>query len=377
MASGKIIDDPCEKIFNECISCNSCVEGCLLLKQIGEDIPLLAQRRPSIFEAYSCSLCGLCEAVCPSSLSIKNMFAETRKQAVANKSIDIDEYRYMFPDRKVNVMSLFREINCIDYQELCPDQKCPVAFFPGCTLLTYSPELTRTTYFELKKIYKKITLLSECCGLPLSQLGLSLRFDNYVTLVQTKMISLGIKKIIVACPNCYYQLRPVMKQIGIEIVTIYEALTHSILLNKPLARCKNLSVTVHDSCPDRFEGIFAKQSREALQRIGYKVLEMAHNHSNTVCCGSGGQVTHFQPELARDLVFSRLEEAEKTKANFLTSNCMGCILNLARIPGKIHVQHALNLLFGLEEDFSGVKAKSKTMFEGPKGEEYWQRIMAE
>jgi Fe-S oxidoreductase len=283
----------------------------------------------------------------------------------------------MFPDRKYNVMSMFRELNGIHYQDLNPNQECPAAFFPGCTMLTYSPELTRTLHSELKNGYKEVSLITDCCGMPLAQLGLQSRCEDYITFVLGKLLTLQVKELVVACPNCYYQLRPLLKDVGIKIVTIYEALKDSPLINRPLVKNRTISVTIHDSCPDRFHNLFASQSREALLKKGYTIVEMKRSHDKTVCCGSGGQVTHFQPELAQNVVLSRLEEAENTEADILTAYCLGCILNFSKIPGKIQVQHVLNLLLGLKQDFSGLKAKAKVLFTGPKGEEYWQRIMAD
>jgi Fe-S oxidoreductase len=106
---------------------------------------------------------------------------------------------------------------------------------------------------------------------------------------------------------------------------------------------------------------------------------MEHNHDLTICCGSGGQVSHSRPDLAEKLVRCRLDEAEESGALVLTGYCLGCVLNFARIPNekKMKIQHVLDLLFGLEADYSEVKANAKKMFAGPEGEGILKRIMAE
>lgn len=363
-------------IVDECIGCDQCLSQCRLLQRIGEDITGLAGRGPTVEEAYACTLCGLCEAVCPSSLSVRNLFAETRRNAVDNREIDIDDYKYMFPDRELTVMSLYRELSGIHYDDLNTDQESQVTFFPGCTLLTYAPELTRAVYAQLNKA-KDTMLLMDCCGLPLSQLGLQARCDDYIEQVMTRILSYNVKEMVVACPNCYHQLREITAGKGIKLLTIFDALQNAPLLHKPFARKEKLSVTIHDSCSDRFAGIFARQARKALIGKGFNITEMERNYNMTICCGSGGQVTHFDPELADALVRSRLEEAEKTKAEVLAACCMGCVLNFSRIASPLKVQHVLNLLLEIEQDYTGVKTKAKRLFTGPKGEEYWQRIMAE
>lgn len=377
MSSSEQLDQACQQICDECINCGQCISECQMLRQVGEDLVSIATRKPTADEAFSCSLCGLCEAVCPLSLSPKRMFFETRMKAVRNSEIPINDYRYMFPDRDLTVMSIYRELNGIRYDELNPNQESAVVFFPGCTMLSYSPELTNAIFNNLALQYKELTLLTDCCGMPLYQLGLESRGDNYVNALMTKLSKLKAEKVIVACPNCYYQLRPFLKNTEIALMTTYEALSDSVVFNKRIEETASKVVTVHDSCPDRFEGIFASQARKALLNKGYPLVEMEHNQKMAVCCGSGGQITHFRPDLGESSVKSRLDEAKNSHAQILTAYCLGCVLNLSKVPGVTQAQHVLNLLLELEQDFEGLKNKSKSMFEGAEGEDLWEKIMAE
>ncbi len=367
----------CRGIMKDCLNCDLCVSECQFLQRIEEDPAGIARREPSVEEAYSCSLCGLCEQVCPLHLSLCRMFGETRNNAVENDFISINDYRYMFPDRKNNLMNSYRELSGVDYTDLNPDREAAAAFFPGCTLLTYFPQLTTAIFNHLSQEYKKLTLITDCCGIPFFQLGLQDRGNDYVHYVKTKLMDLKVKKLITACPNCYYQLQPLLEDTGITMVTIYEALENSKIFTKPRNNNKESNITVHDSCPDRSNGLFAGQARKALLRKGFSIVEMVHNRNTTLCCGSGGQVSHFQPELAEKLVTIRLQEAENTGAPVLAAYCLACVLNFVKVPGKMNIQHVLNLLLETDEDFSGLKEKSKMPFAGPKGEEYWEKIMAE
>ncbi|MEL7565523.1 MAG: (Fe-S)-binding protein [Dehalobacterium sp.] len=368
----------CQEMIDNCTGCNLCATSCPLLNQINENPGDISKREPALEEAYSCTLCGLCDAVCPSSLSMKRIFAETRVKAVDRDEIDINEYRYMFPDRKNNVMSLYREVNNISYTDLKADQEGPVAFFPGCSMLTYAPELTRKVFRHLEEEYPGLILITDCCGLPFYQLGFKSRGNDYVNSLKKKLKNLKVQSLVTACPNCYYQLGPMLKEAGINLKTIYEALPVSNLLETiALPTSEKQRVAVHDSCPDRFNGIFARESREALVKMGYTLVEMEHNRSMTMCCGSGGQVTHFQPELAQNLVEARLKEAEDTGADILAAYCLGCILNFTKITGKQKKLHVLNLLLDFEMNYQGIKEKSRRMFEGPEGQAFWERIMTE
>lgn len=380
--------DPVNELTEQCTGCGACSENCFLLKEIDQDPGTIAARGAGSDEAFACSLCNMCEAVCPLNLSPAKMFELKREEAVANAEIDIDQYRYLFPDRPVNVMSLFREVYKVDYTDLNQTIAGDTAFFPGCTMMSYSPDLCREVFRTLSEIYSDMVFFTDCCGKPLYQLGLESRGAKSREQLREKISRLGIKRMVVACPNCYYELRKAHLDQMVELITIYEVLKEQGSRTKNNNDCgkraeisagKNISLscTVHDSCPDRFEGVFGKQVREALEEYGYRIIEMEHSQQRTLCCGSGGQISHFRPDFAEELVKLRLKEAEKTGADQLVAYCHSCVLNFGKNPSGIKVRHVLNLLLDFEEDYSGVKNKAREMLEGPGGEENWEKIMQE
>ncbi len=361
-------------IAEQCIGCDLCKEGCLLLEEIDQDLVEIASREIEVDEAYGCFLCGQCEAVCPIGLSPGKMFEKKRADAVAAEEIDMNEFRYMFPDRPITVMSVFRLQNNIDYRDLNLNVAGETAFFPGCTMITYAPALTRKIYATLKEIYPQLVFLDDCCGKPLYQLGVIPRAEKNRGVLRDKLIKLGIKLLVAACPNCYYELKEVLEDTEIKVVTVYDLIkgrTYHSLTDNP-ARC-----TIHDSCPDRFEGTFSRQVREALQQASYEVIEMEHNRQTTYCCGSGGQVSHFRPDFAQEVVERRMQEAVHTGADTLVAYCLSCVLNLSKNESGLRAKHALNILLDVDEDYSQLKKKANEMFNGPDGEALWQRIMEE
>lgn len=195
------------KIIEQCMGCRTCLESCRVLTEINEDPASIALRGINVSEAFSCALCGKCEAVCPLGLSPYHMFEQRRIEAVKNKEMDVNEYRYLFPDRDVTVMSIFRDYYGINYNDLNSSVPSDTAFFPGCTIMTYSPGLTRKVHEILGQKYKDPILFTECCGLPMYQIGLPERGDKIKEGILAKASSLGVKRFIVACPNCYYQFK--------------------------------------------------------------------------------------------------------------------------------------------------------------------------
>lgn len=348
-----------------------------MLKTLEVDPLTLGLKGPAVEVAYSCSLCGLCATVCPASLDLRKLFSATREYAVETKTVDINEYRYMFPDRPLNVLSMYRELTGVHYNDLSVNQASSVAFFPGCSMLTYNPKLVKEIFGTLQNKYKELTLITDCCSVPLDQLGLKSRGDQYVNSLMEKFKDLRVSSLIVACPNCYYKFLPVLEDSGIQTITIFTALEDTAVFSQPSKKFRSKKVTIHDSCPDRSQGIFASQARKALKQKGFELVEMEHSRELTVCCGSGGQVSSFNPELAGSSLQIRLNEAMNSDAQILAANCQSCALNFAKESSQMKVLHSLNLLLDFEQDFVGVKGKAKLLFAGPEGEQNWERIMAE
>ncbi len=356
-------------IADKCRECGLCNEACLLLAELGESPKRLAARGVVPWEAFSCTLCGGCEAVCPAGLSPMELFAAGRRAAAKG---NLDDYRYLFPDRANNLMNVYRRYSGIDYSDLAPPGETASAFFPGCTMLTYAPDLTREVFARLRDAGGCGGLIGECCGKPLAQLGLAPRADATAAGLLARLKALSVRELVVACPGCYYELRSLLRPAGIGLRTVYEALGDRLAGAAGGKLC-----TVHDSCPDRFEGLFGRQVRGLLAKGGFGLVEMEHSRKSTICCGSGGMISHFRPDRTAELVTARLEEARATGAGVLVSYCLSCTLKFAAAADGIAAEHALSLLLGRREDFAAARKKAAAMLEGPQGAALWAEIMAD
>jgi Fe-S oxidoreductase len=366
------MEDKTSAIAEKCRECGLCSRACPLLAELGESPKRLAERGITAQEAFSCTLCGACEAVCPFGLSPMEMFAAGRRRAAAAGESGLDECRYLFPDRPNNLMSVYRRHSGIDYGDLAPRGAAACAFFPGCTLMTYAPGLTRDAYARLQDACGCSGLITECCGKPLTQLGLAQRADAAAAGLLAHLEALRVRELIVACPGCYYELRPILRRAGIGLRTIYETLGDRLVGTAGGKLC-----TVHDSCPDRLEGIFGRQVRDLLAKSGFALVAMEHSQKCTICCGSGGMVSHFRPDRTEELVGMRVREAQATGAEVLVSYCVSCTLKFAAAADGFSADHALGLLLGRREDYGAAKAKVAAMLEGPQGAALWAEIMAD
>ena len=136
-------------------------------------------------------------------------------------------------------------------------------------------------------------------------------------------------KIITTDPHAYNAIKNEYPQLGIS----YSVQHYTEYLIERLDQLKSLlkrevkaKVTYHDPCYlGRANGIF-DQPRALLEAIpGAELVEMAHNHTNSLCCGGGGGgmwLDGFQWEKAHVRMSEwRVREAMTAGANILAVAC--------------------------------------------------------
>lgn len=358
--------------INQCVECGACIRSCDLLMEIGISPKKLNARGITAKEAFACSLCGKCESVCHYKLSPRQLFWQARIDVVQNRDYPIEEFVFLYPDRSNNLNSVYRKHAKINYDDILVKDECNVCFFPGCALMTYSPELTRVVYDKLKTAGNCKGIWLECCGIILRMLGLVEREKA----LQAKLLSFvkehEIKTIVVACANCYYAMKDLFASHGVAIKTVYEIIPFKDNQGKD-----SLYYTLHDACPDRQAGIFADQVRQAFIESNHKLVEMKHNRKNGGCCGSGGQLAITRPDLSAKLVADRAEEALRAQADVLVPYCMSCAARLGKNTKNVPVSHALNVLLAVPDEYEYHKAALQKLLTGKQKDEIWQEIISD
>jgi len=104
------------------------------------------------------------------------------------------------------------------------------------------------------------------------------------------LVQSGVKKVIVACPNCHRIFS--LYGEGLAVSTVYELMdAHPLASGKKVAG----TVTVHDPCPLRFSPAVQASVRNLIVRQGLTVEEMPHHGERTVCCGEEDSLPYFRP----------------------------------------------------------------------------------
>lgn len=364
-----------DNIFNRyteaCIQCGACLEACDLLSDLGMSLGDIAnamlgdQINPEIQNAIvRCSLCGLCCMGCPVNLQPVDLMVAAREALIKNGQISVDDYQAMLVDQDWNFFTIYRDTYGITYKDL-ERSKYDTLFFPGCTLASYSPELTSATYDWLNNQGIKLGFTDLCCGKPLSSIGLVDRTKHLHNYIARQMKAAGASRLITACPNCMYQLKGFLP--GIEVISLYDLLISNGLILKG-----NERLSVHDSCPDRYDMNIGENVRQLLS--GYSLTEMEHHGQNTICCGSGGIVSMIDPELCEERANIRMKEWEDTHTEKCVTSCMACAHRLARASLPGNVIHVLEMIFNIKVDYTQIDHNARMMWEGEQGQKNLDRL---
>ncbi|MGI9952690.1 (Fe-S)-binding protein [Moorellaceae bacterium AZ2] len=348
-----------DRTVPECAGCLACAEDCALLRGYGRPIFEVPSEEITGDQAFACLQCGLCTAACPIGLDPAEPLRLKRLEMVDNGAVNLEDYSYLCPDEEGNIWALCREVLDIEYGDIVPTAATSTLFFPGCTIATYSPRLTRAFLEFLERIYPGAKAVIDCCGKPLRYMGLNDRADRHMERLGTRMEQWHVSRIVVGCPNCYYELLERLGGTGIEVVDVYSVLHSHRSLLPARERDDSTVYTVHDACPDREGRVFGKQVRALLEYLNIPVREMRHHGKHTVCCGSGGMAKHFVPGAGDWAAQLRAKEAQASGAQGLLTYCMSCLFNLADNCRGIPVVHALSFMLNIEDEALDNRRRSR------------------
>ena len=347
------MDSIIKKITDSCVRCSKCMDECMFLGRYGKpfDIAgLCSEKDKRVMDiAFGCSLCRLCEAVCPVELNPAELFIELRKEAVRQDKVNFSRYSGLLAYEKKGTSRRYSWYGL--------PQGCDSVFFPGCTLSGTRPAVTSDLYRLLKKAVPGMGIVLDCCTKPSHDLGREDFFNKMFGEMKTFLADSGVKNIYTACPNCYR----VFKDHGSEFMvkTVYE-----LIAQKGLIKPEKISgrVTVHDPCVIRFEKEVHSAVRELTESTGLDIEEMEHSKEKTLCCGEGGSVGSVSLDLVRNWRNRRLEE---TRGLRVITYCAGCA---GKLSSAMPASHILDLLFNPGAVLRGKENISKPPFT------YWNRL---
>jgi Fe-S oxidoreductase len=375
------VNDLSGQIVQLCYHCHKCTAGCpaafameygpdrlLRLIQFGQLERLLSSRDP-----WLCLGCEMCGAHCPNEIDINEVMIALKKIAgeTGYRAEDCQHLRELLADYLLqrpeatiddrlctgigklnqigqavttahNVTGEDNENRLIWSQNLehVPPglerkQGAETIYFVGC-VASFFPRSYRvpqafTSILDSAGIdFTALGGQEWCCGYPLLAMG---RMEEAKTLIRHNVEqakALGASRITFACPSCYHMWKLVYpdvlgKEIGLEVLHATELLSELIAQGAIEMGELDLRVTYHDPCDlGRKSGVF-EPPRRVLQSIpGVTFVEMSSSGQISECCGGGGNLESFEPEVLFEVSGRRIDRVCEVEAQAVISACQQC-----------------------------------------------------
>ena len=305
-----------KQLTENCIHCGRCTSVCGFLKKHKLDLQDFSEH-PEL--AYHCFLCGDCFRVCPRDIDGREVALELRRESVTGNGGKLAEkgYAALVAEKKDY---LFRNEKRANKKSV---------LFPGCNFPSFFPETTEYLV-KLLQDTADIGVWYDCCGKPVSELGLVKEDAQGIAALKKRIGKHGIEEIIVLCPNCYHFLKP---RLDIPVVSIYEKLKE-LGLGGRIAEEK---VHFFVPCPD-------KGSLELEKSVLSFVDCPWENIRGVQCCGLGGCAAGKEPEVAASFA-EALKERDLPNVYTYCASCAGKL----RRSGVANVHHILVDILGTGE----------------------------
>ena len=160
-------------LVDDCSDCGACLRQCAFLERYGSPAAiqqLYEQDSQQGKLAFSCSLCGLCNVVCPAELSLDQYFLAMRRHYIAEHPEHLKKYGGLRFYESIGTSKTF--------SHYALPANCTGVFFPGCALTGSRPERTWELYQHLRSEQPSLGLVLDCCTKPSHDLGDVDRFNE-------------------------------------------------------------------------------------------------------------------------------------------------------------------------------------------------------
>lgn len=300
---------------------------------------------------FRCLLCGACTFVCPSGVAVDRILELTRGELASQgllpealSDLDARIARYRNISAEANDGRLIWADNLPTPPTGLGKEQAEVAYFVGCVSSffprSYKVPQSFVQILDLAGVdYALLGGTEWCCGYPMFIDGELERARDLIRHNVKAVRAMGVKKVVTTCPSCFHFWKhsypaalgvEEMDDLGLEVQHATEFLADLLETGNLKLRKLRENVTYHDPCDLGRKGGVTEAPRRVLAKIpGLRLVEMAENRDSSHCCGGGGNLETFAPEMSKAVARNRIQQAADVRAGTLVSACQQCERTLA------------------------------------------------
>lgn len=348
-----------------CVNCGSCAGVCPLAGVDGWDprkvvrMAVLGMER-ELCESlwpWKCTLCSLCEQVCPAGVNITGLMMAVRQSWDRDQVPGALHKGVMTLLETGNNLGIPREdfTACCDAvaQELaqteCPGFRLPLDVQGARLLVTVNSKEPFGEPWQLKHWWKIFYAAGESWTLS-SEFWDGVQWGYYTGDEDAMRVSVGrvvdtVRRLgceallLPECGHAYYAFRMALNRWYAEeakqfqVVTLFDLLTDYLHTGRLNIRLNGYAgvVTYHDPCHftrkslKAFGQAYDEHARDIIRRCGGHFVEMVPNREEAYCCGAGGGLSAL-PFHEERVFFGRhkARQIQRTGANLVVTACHTC-----------------------------------------------------
>lgn len=376
-----------------CTQCGHCVGACESLTKAGMSLGQIAkalldaQRASSTKEELAlaiaengnlvqavrgCFFCTSCKNTCFAHNDVCDLIYHARVDFQNLGLIERAAWSSVLVDEEWDIFTAYRAIYGIGYADLTrhkayegheAETGFSTAFFPGCSLAAYGPELTREIFQTMDELAENgVTMVDSCCGSSLKSAGFFDRAEALCDRNADELLAAGVRELVCVCPGCANDMKKALEKRGLKIDVRLLASWLTDHGFTPKRALPETPLCLSKSCQDR-DGTYLEETKE--------VLGLPDETTSIFrgCCGAGGAVSAFDP--------ARQEQQADDKLSFapdgatVISMCPTCTytyaFRLMQQPRDVVNKHYTELLFASQFDWDKTFAQLGGMWSGEYG----------
>ncbi len=381
------------RFAGQCTQCGHCTGACESLTAAGmslgdiakamldaqraastrEELALnIASNGPLVQAVRGCFFCTSCKNTCFAHNDVCDLIYHARVDFQNLGLIERAAWSSVLVDEEWDIFKAYRAIYGIGYLDLTrhlayegheAETGFDIAFFPGCSLAAYGPELTREIFQTMEELADgRVTMVDSCCGSSLKSAGFFDRAEALCDRNADELAAAGVRELVCVCPGCANDMRKALEKRGLDVEVRLLAGWLAERGFKPKHALPEGPICLSKSCQDR-DGSYLEETRAVLG-----LPDDAFSIFNG-CCGAGGAVSAFDPSRQARQADGKMSFAPDGAT--VVSMCPTCTYTYAyrlmESPRVVENRHYCELLFDSRFDWDRTFAQLGGMWSGEYG----------
>jgi Fe-S oxidoreductase len=295
---------------------------------------------------WSCTTCGHCITNCPLMIEHVDNIVDMRRYLVQAESKFPKELKQLFKgcENLSNPWGLASNTRGDWFAELgvkTPEENpnFEYLFYVGCAG-SFDDRYKKTSAALVKLLQRagvNFACLGNdemCCGETVRRAGNEYLAQHLINFNLEMWDTIGVKKIITACPHCFNTFKNEYPQFGKTFEVIHHTEFIRGLIQKGALRGLGKfdgpgPVVFHDPCYlGRYNSIYDKPREIAACIPGVKLVEADRRERISFCCGGGGGRMWMEEKIGRRINAERCKQLLETGAQTIATACPYCMIML-------------------------------------------------